>query len=40
MYVRVMPEYAGHAGAHQTLEVKVYNTIAVSDTAQPLRCVT
>ena len=29
-------EYAGHAGAHQALEVKVYNTI-VSDAAQLLR---
>ena len=29
-------EYAGHAGAHQALEVKVYNTI-VTDAAQLLR---
>ena len=29
-------EYAGQAGAHQALEVKVYNTI-VSDAAQLLR---
>ena len=29
-------EYAGHAGAHQALEVKVYNPV-VSDAAQLLR---
>ena len=29
-------EYAGHAGAHQALEVKVYNTI-IADAAQLLR---